>query len=56
MGRVWFGLGHIIFLLFLSDSIKYGSKNLNLYLIRSDHSSTPPDPGKINKYLLKFLI
>jgi hypothetical protein len=35
MGRVGFGLGNIILLFFLirseSDSIKFGSKNLELY-------------------------
>jgi hypothetical protein len=57
-GRIGFGSGYIIFLLFLtrseSDLIKFGSKNLNL--TRSGHRSTQPDPCKIIKYLLIIFI
>jgi hypothetical protein len=51
MGRVGFGLGHIILLFFLIrfefDPIKFGSK----FLIH-----TRPDPCKIIKYLLIIFI
>jgi hypothetical protein len=58
MGRVGFGSGHIILLIFLFDSnlIRLNLDQKILIYTVTGHGSTRPDPCKIIKYLLIIFI
>jgi hypothetical protein len=55
VSMVWVG-SYCFIIFFWPDLIKFGSKNINAYPIRSGHGSIRPDLYKIIKYLLNIFI